>query len=215
MIPLAPAPEPADFDERVRQPGLRAIAELAGEHPPRTTGRPHEPVAGSREEVPHGKFPPYWRGMLDDLMESYDRICAYLCLYIPRGTGAPSVDHAVPKSMRWDRVYEWSNYRLACALMNARKGAAAHVLDPFEVEDGWFALELVEFQVVPGEGLPGDVAASVVDAIERLRLNEPDCCDARAEYAQDFWDCQISLPYLARHAPFVERELRRQCRLGG
>jgi hypothetical protein len=31
MIPVEPAPEPADFDSKVRQPGLSAIAELVGE----------------------------------------------------------------------------------------------------------------------------------------------------------------------------------------
>ena len=125
MIPVTPAPEPAAFDGKVRQPGLRAIAELAGEQPtpPRIAGQPYAPIAASRDAIPAGKFPPYWREMLDDLMDSYHRICAYLCLYIPRGTGAPSVDHVVAKSKRWDRVYEWSNYRLASSLMNARKGA--------------------------------------------------------------------------------------------
>ena len=134
MIPVTPAPEPPAFDRKVRQPGLRAIAELAGAQPdpPRTTGRPYPPVAASRDEIPAGKFPPYWREMLDDLMESYHRICAHLCLYIPRGTGAPSVDHAVAKSQRWDQVYEWSNYRLACSLMNARKGLPPAFWIPFK-----------------------------------------------------------------------------------
>ena len=215
MIPVTPAPEPADFDSKVRQPGLRAIAELAGEQPdpPRTSGRPYAPVAASRDEIPAGKFPPYWRKVRDDLMESYHRICAYLCLYISQGTGAPSVDHAIAKSMRWDQVYEWTNYRLACSLMNARKGAAADVLDPFEIGEGWFALELVEFQVIPGSGLSDDVAKAVTDTIERLRLSDSTCCEARAEYAQDYWNGDIVFDYLMRHAPFVARELRRQHQL--
>ena len=215
MIPVTPAPEPAAFDGKVRQPGLRAIAELAGEQPdpPRTAGRPYAPVAVSRDEIPADQFPAYWREMRDDLMESYHRICAYLCLYISRGTGAPSVDHAVAKSRRWDQVYEWSNYRLACSLMNARKGAATCVLDPFEIREGWFALELVDFQVVPGSGLPDDVTGAVTDTIERLRLSDPTCCDARAEYAENYWNGEILFDYLTRHAPFVARELRRQCRL--
>jgi hypothetical protein len=33
MIPVKPAPEPADFDRKVRKPGLSAIAELVGEQP--------------------------------------------------------------------------------------------------------------------------------------------------------------------------------------
>ena len=215
MIPVTLAPEPAAFDSNVRQPGLRAIAELAGEQPdlPRTAGRPYSPVAASRDEIPAGKFPPYWRKVRDDLMESYHRICAYLCLYISRGTGAPSVDHAIAKSKRWDQVYEWSNYRLACSQMNARKGAVADVLDPFEIGDGWFALELIEFQVLPGDGLSYEVTRAVTNTIERLRLNDPACCGVREEYAESYWNGKILFDYLERHAPFVAGELRRQHRL--
>jgi hypothetical protein len=46
VIPVAPAREPADFDNQVRQPGLRAIAELCGKPPPnkRTAGRPFQKI---------------------------------------------------------------------------------------------------------------------------------------------------------------------------
>ena len=213
MIPVRPAEEPPDFDAQVREPGRRAIAELVGETPPRSAGRRFGQVAERREEIPASKFPPYWRQALDDLLERYDRMCSYLCLYIPRGVGAPSVDHMIPKSMRWDQVYEWTNYRLACSLMNARKSAIASVLDPFEIEDGWFVLELVEFQVVPGETLAPDVATAVDVTIERLWLNDLECCKARLEFAEDYLNGEIRLDYLRRHAPFVERELRRQGRL--
>ena len=115
--------------------------------------------------------------------------------------------------MQWDQVYEWRNYRLACALMNARKGARENVLDPFEVEDGWFALELVEFQILPGTGLPPDVAAAVQETIKCLRLSDHVRCKARAEYAEHYWGGEISLGYLKRRTPFVAKELARQGRL--
>ena len=146
-------------------------------------------------------------------MERYDRICSYSCLYIHPVTGARSVDHMVAKSTQWDQVYEWTNYRLACSLMNARKDAIASVLDPFEIGEGWFALELVGFQVVSGEGLAGDDLATVEDTIQRLRLNDLICCEARAEYAEDYWERQVRFDYLTRRAPFVAIELRRQGRL--
>lgn len=199
--------------QRSGNPGLRAIAERVGERPPRTAGRPYAQVAASRDAIPADAFPDYWRKALDDLLESYDRVCSYLCLYIPRGVGAPSVDHMVAKSLHWDQVYEWRNYRLACSLMNTRKGAISSVLDPFEIEDGWFTLELVEFQVLPGTGLSPDLVAAVNGTIERLRLNDMECCKARSKFAEDYWQGQISLDYLTRHAPFVERELRLQDRL--
>ena len=213
MIPVAPADEPATFDSAVRQPGLRAIAEMIGEAPTRRSGRRHRKVAASRDEIPPDAFPPYWRKALDDLLSGYRRICAYLCLYIPRGVGAPSVDHMLAKSRRWDQVYEWSNYRLACSLMNSRKATVSDVLDPFEIEDGWFALELVEFQVVPGDRLPPTRHEAAETTIRRLGLCDGECCGARAEYAEAYWDGHISLDYLTRRAPFVAHELRRQNRL--
>ena len=145
-----PAPEPADFDRAVRQPGLRAIAESVGETPRRRVGRRFAQVVATRDQIPAGNFPSYWREARDDLQAAYGRVCAYLCVRI--STDA-SVDHYVAKSRRWDLVYEWSNYRMACAAMNSYKGEAQDVIDPFQLRDGWFALELVEFQVVAGAGL--------------------------------------------------------------
>ena len=199
MIRVVPAMEPPWFDERVRQPGLASIDRLAAR-------------AGSESAIPPDQFAPYWRRALDDLLASYNRICAYLSLHISKGVGSPSVDHMVAKSKAWDLVYEWSNYRLACSLMNARKGVA-DVLDPFKVEDGWFALELVEFQVVPGAGLPSDLCARVVDTIATLRLSDGICCEARAEYARLYWKGEVTLSYVQRRAPFVAKELQRQGRL--
>ena len=200
MIPVTPAEAPECFDAVVREPGLRAVSRLARRF-------------GDRAQIPASEFPPYWRRMLPELLTRYGRICSYLCLYIPRGTGAPSVDHMVAKSMRWNQVYEWANYRLACSLMNSRKGAVATVLDPFEIEDQWFALELIEFQVVAGKALPSDIATAVEDAIERLRLNDLECRKARLKFAEDYWEHHISFDYLTRHAPFVARELQRQAKL--
>jgi hypothetical protein len=112
MIRVSPAPEPADFDARVRQPGLAAIAELVGEAPAAgRRGRRRTRVVDRREELRPKDFPAFWTEALDDLLLAYRRLCAYLALYIEPATGAASVDHFVPKSTAWDRVYEWSNYR--------------------------------------------------------------------------------------------------------
>lgn len=198
MITVRPAEEPPAFDTEVRQPGRRAVAELV------------ERFGG---EIPADAFPPYWRRILPELLDGYNRICFYLCLRISGGTGAATVDHMVAKSVSRDLVCEWHNYRLACLLMNTRKGTDSDVLDPFEVENGWFVLELVEFQVGPGDGLTVDTKRAVEGTIERLRLNDPICCYARAEYAHYYWDRQIKFDYLMRCAPFVGAELRRQGRV--
>jgi hypothetical protein len=119
----------------------------------------------------------------------------------------------IPKSTAWDRVYEWSNYRLACALMNSRKNDAQTVLDPFEVENDWFGLELVAYQVVAREGLAPETEGRIEATIQRMGLNDEECRKAREEYAEAYLSGTIRLEYLERRAPFVARELRRQGKL--
>ncbi|WP_445672997.1 hypothetical protein [Pseudomonas inefficax] len=211
MIRVELVDEPESFDETVRKPGLRAIAELVGEEGlSARRGRPRKVVAPTRENIPADKFPAVWTNALPDLMEAYGRLCAYICIYIERVTGGGSVDHMLPKSCSWQDVYEWKNYRLACTLMNARKNNYQDVLDPFEVEDGWFRIELVSYQVIPGEGLDPMTKARVLATIERLKLNDHDCLKVREEYATAFFDGDIKLDYLRRRAPFLAREIEGQ-----
>ena len=205
MIPVNPAPAPADFDERVRNPGRDAIAELIGERPSRRRPGPkRKKLAETRDEIPAEHFPPYWRDVLPDMLESYSRLCAYLSLYIEHATGSPSVDHVIPKSKAWDKVYEWSNYRLASALINSKR-SIEFVLDPFEIDDRLFALEFVSFQVKLGERARGALAEDVANTIEKLGLNLRECRQARREYVENYEKKMISLDYLQRRAPFIAR----------
>jgi hypothetical protein len=121
--------------------------------------------------------------------------------------GAASVDHMLPKSVDWREIYEWRNYRLACSLMNSRKNAYQDVLDPFEIGDDWFRLELVGYQVVPAPGLPAEIRDQVQATIDRLDLNDHECLKLREEYAQAFHQGDISLAHLRRRAPFLAREI--------
>ena len=165
MICVTSAPEPATFQKRVREPGLRAIAEMVGERPPRRRGQRFQKIADRREDIPADKFPPYWTESLDDLMLLYHQICAIRMLFLEGHpvTGGRSVDHMAAKSRSHDMVYEWRNYRLACALLNARKKDFGDVLDPFEIVDGWFQLELHGFQVSPSAELENPIRTRVQD----------------------------------------------------
>lgn len=186
MIRVEPQPEPNDFEASVRQPGLAALAE-------------------SPE-----KLPPYWRRCLDDLHAAYRGICAYACIYIDKVTGGRSVEHFVAKSSDPQLTYEWSNFRLACSLVNSRKGSFDDVLDPFEVEDGWFELEFSFLQIYPSPALDPTQQRRVQDTIDRLGLCNKECCDARAEYFDDYVAGHITFSYLERKCPFVAQELTRQ-----
>ncbi len=214
MIPVAPAPGPATFDDRVRQRGLAAIDELIGRKPRRPRPGPRrKPVAKRAEDVPARCFPDFWRLALDELLVAYQRRCAYLALYLEPATGSPSVDHMLPKSKAWDQVYEWLNYRLCASLVNATKGDRSDMLDPFEIGERWFGLELVGFQVVVGPDAPARQRAAIEQTIVGVGLNQPECCRAREEYVVRYQGGDISLAYLRQRAPFVAAELSRQGRL--
>jgi hypothetical protein len=213
VIRVAEQPEPLNFDATVRQPGLSAIAEMVGEpQAPTRPGPRREQRAASREQLKSDDFPPFWRRCLNELWEAYGGVCSYTCLRIPRATGAPSVDHYYPVKAGWRGVYEWPNYRLACALVNSEKGAVG-VLDPFAVEDSWFELEFVAGQVLAAVGLSETVRDSVLDTIEKLGLNSPAFCAARNEVVQFYRDHDFSYQHLRRFYPFIARELQRQSRL--
>jgi hypothetical protein len=188
VIRIAPQPEPDDFDERVRQPGLKALAKKP---PPR-------------------ELPDYWTRCAEQLWQAYRGICAYLCVLIPRGTGARTVEHLAPKSKHRDLTYEWSNYRLVSALMNSRKRDFEDVLDPVAIENEWFVLELSFLQVLPKPELDKEIKGRVQATIDRLKLNDQECRQARALYYDAYLNDGIKFEYLERWSPFVALEMRRQ-----
>lgn len=212
MIQVNLAPEPVGFDGNIRQRGLSAIDEMVGRPPRlRRRGPRREAIAQREQDIPADRFPTYWRDCLEDLLRSYDRHCAFLALYLEHATGNPSVDHMLPKSRHWDRVYEWTNYRLCAATINSRKNDLAGIVDPVDCRSGWFALELVAFQVIEGHQAPADMAPAIHATL--TLVNSSDCCRAREEYVTNYLQGEIPLSYLEHRAPFIAAELRRQCRL--
>jgi hypothetical protein len=145
------------------------------------------------------------------MLRRYERRCAFLALYLEHATGNPSVDHMLPKSRPWDLVYEWSNYRLCASSVNARKTDMTGLVDPFVCKSGWFALELVGFQVTRGSQAPAAHTAAI-DATLQL-VNDTEACKAREEYVTSYREGHIHLKYLEYRAPFIAQELRRQGQL--
>ena len=188
--------EPATFDATVRQKGLaflqsRSIA-------------PDEPLAAGTD------LSPYWRDCLQDLYAAYAQTCAYLGVFFEMVVGGATVDHYVAKSRRPALAYEWSNYRLACSRMNTRKRDYEDVLDPFEVEDGWFRLELVTGRVHLAPGLPEHVARKVKATIRRLGLDDAGNREMRARHYREYRELALPHEFLKRMNPFLWHEANRQ-----
>lgn len=208
MIRVEQATRPATFDATVREPGLRALRELAGDDDaPRRPGP-------KRRNVPE-----LWTRALPDMRRLYGRTCAYLALYIHRGTGRDTVDHYMPWREDPERyAYAWDNLRYASLDVNRLKGTR-RVLDPFELRDEWFALNLATFEVEARDGIPPVDGIAWANTLKLI--NEPTFCDARRWYHEryfgrklDAFDPDEAMPWetLRREAPFVAREIERQRR---
>jgi hypothetical protein len=186
MIPVTQQPEPASFDATVRQRGARHLARQA------------PPVRASS---------PFWRDAIPDLQVAYDDTCAYLGFRVPRSITFVTVDHFTPRDTAPHLAYEWTNFRLAATTVNTYKSKAQIPVDPFTVQVGEFALNIVSGEVEVGvTNRPTDVGTTIKD----LRLNHPRFVNDRLEYIDDFLAQKISRDYLAHWFPYGEAELARQ-----
>lgn len=196
MIPVAAQPEPGSFNALVRQPGLQFLS--ANGIPPGVS-------------LPKGKkLPPHWRKQLAELHAAYKGICAYIGVYIEISTGGASVDHFVAKSGALCDAYEWNNYRLACTNINSKKGSIPNLLDPFNVQSGWFVLDLLTGAIGVGEGLTRSQKSAVARVIKRLDLDRAAFRGLRATWYTDYISRRISYMYFQERAPFVFHEAARQ-----
>lgn len=197
MIPVQPQPEPGFFDAEVRAKGLAHL---------KAKGYALD------QPLPAGAtIEPHWRGdCLTALHTAYGGVCAYLCVFVERITGGMSVDHFIAKSALAGLAYEWSNYRLACSVMNSRKRDFDDVLDPFALEPDWFRLDLTCGCIFPNPELEPAQTALVTQTISRLGLDDPLCRELRVRWFDEYLTEPLPESYLRRKSPFVWAEAQRQ-----
>ena len=190
MIPVRPEPEYPEFDSEVRGPGRAFLT--------------RNPQPSNRDFRSHA----YWRRAAGSLKSAYASLCAYTSRHLVY-TG--SVDHFHPKIRRPDLAYEWSNYRLARQRINLYKGDTEGVIDPFEVQSGWFVLDLPSCLIRPGDGLNQRTRDRVSTTIDILKLNADDkLVQERCDCLTDLARGDVTLSFLDRRYPFLAVEVRRQ-----
>lgn len=191
MIHVDLKPEPADFDVRVRQPGVAFLASI--------------PNPNSKQWSKHN----YWNRCSSQLYEAYGGICAYCGQWISKTTSTPSVDHFLPKSQHQDKAYEWDNYRLTTQKMNGYKGDK-YILDPFEIANGDIIIDFPSCLLKPREDMTPAEKSKVKSTIQILHLNDEEYADQRCEIVIQYISGNINKQYLQMRYPFIAEELSRQ-----
>ena len=190
MIRFEPAPEPEDFDENVRRPGL---AWLAKNPPPK---RPKD----------------YWtKGATHALAVAFRDLCAYCAVENIPGT----VDHYRSCKNTRELAYEWSNYRYCSDRINQCKGTAdEQILDPFEVGDDWFEVLIPSMQLVPTDAIPAQHRDRAIFTLKRLQLiggrKDDWIVRSRRSWYHMYESGGLTLERLEEKAPLIARAIRKR-----
>jgi hypothetical protein len=190
VIPVPnPIPEPASFDRDCRRPGNQWLAA--------------HPNADSKS------CPSHWTRFEADLETAFVCRCGWWAMRIECGT----VDHFFSKNKPANRrlVYEWSNYRSAAPTLNSsKKELDDQVLDPFEIQPGWFEVLLPSMQLVRTALVPAHLQAKADFTLRRLRLdNGPKVRRNRQRYYEDYKNHGLPPALLRDYAPLVAEAVAR------
>ncbi len=154
------------------------------------------------ENHPEASRPkPFWKQFKYDLAEGFSDLCAYTVIFTPNGT----VDHFLSCRNRPDLAYEWSNYRYAAGWINSSKKTLDDaILDPFEVEDGWFEIILPSCQLVLSDRIPPEYRQKAEFTLKRLRLRDDEGV-IRYRYAwyRMYVENKLDLDELSKKAPLI------------
>ncbi|MEW6279241.1 MAG: hypothetical protein AB1758_11490 [Candidatus Eremiobacterota bacterium] len=123
------------------------------------------------------------------------------------------MDHFVSWKEDPSRAYDWGNYRYASGWINSSKSnePSSRLLDPYQVEDGWFELILPSLQLVLTEAVPEEFRARAAHMLMRLRLRDGEqVVRQRRTWLELYESGQLTLEALERMAPLIARAVRRR-----
>jgi hypothetical protein len=186
MIRFEPVARPERFPEEVETPGAAWLA-----------------------SNPQAKRPrDLWSPFRAELADGFHSLCAYSAMYEPVGT----IDHFVSWNEDRSRAYDWTNYRYAAGWINSSKQSlrSTQIIDPFEVQDGWFEVLLPSLQLAVSATIPEAYRARAEHVLRRLHLRDDERVMRQRRSWMEAYDRGLPLAELERRAPLLARAIRRR-----
>ena len=180
MIPVPnPIPEPKDFDVKCRVKGTAWL--IANPE----ASRPRDLWSPFRLELAKGFF---------------DR-CGYGAMWISSGT----VDHYVSVDEDFSKTYEWNNYRYIEGWLNSskKKLSADELLDPFDVRDGWFEIELPSLQLKLSDSIPAEFRVRAENTLRLLPLRDDERIIRQRRAWLEIYEQGTPLTVIRAKAPLI------------
>ncbi|WP_420239454.1 hypothetical protein ACOBR2_07770 [Telmatobacter bradus] len=188
MIPVQKVKKPVVFEREVGIPGSAWL---------------------SRNRSSKSRPPAHWNKVKSELKKGFDDLCAYAAMYV---SNDGTVDHYLSCNTHRDLVYVWDNYRFASGEMNScKQNADDSILDPYEVEQGWFEILLPSLQMRVTEAVPEDFRKRAKYTLKRLKLeNGAQVIRWRRSWYAMYESGELTLQGLQRVAPLIAEAVKKE-----
>jgi len=146
-------------------------------------------------------FPALWCKYQPQLAEGFHDRCGWWAMRIADG----AVDHYLSKKFHRDRAYDWDNYRyISTSVNSSKRNHDASILDPFEIQPGWFEVHLPSMLLLRTSIVPREFQAKADFTIEELRLVRGNKVRRnRLGWYESYKNSHITDLGLAAYAPLV------------
>lgn len=157
----------------------------------------------------------YWIEFEGDLRQAFSGLCAYCAMRIMKG----QVDHFRPVAVLKDEgrdelAYEWNNFRYGEGVINGRKWKHI-VLDPYEVQDGWFEILLPSLQLQGTDSIPQQHRELAAFTLKHLGLRDSEVVVRyRREWFDLYQNGKLTLDGLTAVAPLIAKAVQRDLDAG-
>ncbi|OUM00867.1 hypothetical protein [Variovorax sp. JS1663] len=182
-----PIDEPDEFDAKCRQKGQEWLAANPGAKRPKDL----------------------WSPFRLDLAKGFQNRCGFGAMWISSGT----VDHFISCDEDSSKAYEWSNYRYIEGWINSskKKHPSNELLDPFEVQEGWFEVDLPSLQLKLTDAVPAAARERAEFTLKRLKLRDDErIVRQRRAWYELYQTKDLTLEGLRKMAPLIAAAVERQ-----